>query len=470
VSPSRVARPRAARAARRRTSRAPEAPAGDTIVALATAAGASAVGVVRLSGPRAVAIGDTIVRGRAHLEEQPSHTQRHVAIVDPKSGERLDDALCSVMRAPRSYTGEDVVELSCHGSPALLRAVIERLCAQGARLAAPGEFTRRAFINGRLDLAQAEAVALLISARTERAVVLAARGVAGELGRGLRGLRERLLDLVAGLEVALDFPEDGVGIEPTAAAATVQRLIAEVVALRERARRGRIVHDGVTIALVGAPNAGKSSLFNALVGRERAIVSPMAGTTRDVIEATIDLAGVPLRLLDTAGIGAPRDAVEAEGIRRSRAAIEESDLLLVVVDGSRPLSRAVLEEAAPRPRILVRAKSDLPTDASAALIEDAVDVSAVSGAGLDLLAERICLAVMTRSDADGEVIASLRQMEALDALQRALIAAAGALAEAPIEVALVDFREALVHASALLGLDVGDAVLDRIFANFCLGK
>ena len=405
-----------------------------------------------------------------HIEEQPSHTQRHVTIVDPASGERLDDALCSVMRAPRSYTGDDVVELSCHGSPALLRVVVERLCAQGARLAAPGEFTRRAFVNGRLDLAQAEAVALLISARTERAVVLAARGVAGELGRGLRCLRERLLDLVASLEVALDFPDDGVGSEPAAAAAEVQGLVAEVATLRERARRGRIVHDGVTIALVGAPNAGKSSLLNALVGRERAIVSPIAGTTRDVIEATIDLAGIPIRLLDTAGIGVPRDAVEAEGIRRSRAAIEESDLLLVVIDGSRPPSCAVLEETAARPRIVVRAKSDLPVDASAARIEDAVAVSAVTSSGLDLLTGRICQAVTTRTDGSGELVASLRQMEMLDALQGALVAAAGALEDAPVEVALVDMREALAHVSALLGLDVGDAVLDRIFATFCLGK
>jgi tRNA modification GTPase len=432
--------------------------------------GASAVGVVRVSGPRAIAIAGTVVRGRTHLEQQPSHTQRHVAVVDPRSGERLDDALCSVMRAPRSYTGEDVVELSCHGSPALLRVVVERLCAEGARLAAPGEFTRRAFVNGRLDLAQAEAVALLIGARTERAVVLAARGVAGERGQGWRGLRERLLDLVAGLEVALDFPEDGVGIEPSAAAGAVHELVAAVAALREGARRGRIVHDGVAVALVGAPNAGKSSLLNALVGRERAIVSPIAGTTRDVIEATIDLGGVPIRLLDTAGIGAPRDPVEAEGIRRSRAAIDESDLLLVVVDGSRPPSCAVLAETAARPRILVRSKRDLAADPATALIEDAIDVSVVTGVGLDLLTERICRAVAMRTDGGGELVASLRQMEALEALQGALVAAERALAAAPVEVALVDFREALTHVSALLGLEVGDAVLDRIFSTFCLGK
>ena len=439
-------------------------------MALATAVGTSAVGVVRLSGPRAIAIAGTLVRGRTELHKQPSHTQRHVVIVDPATDERLDDALCSVMRAPRSYTGEDVVEFSCHGSPALLRAVLERLCAQGARLAAPGEFTRRAFVNGRLDLAQAEAVALLISARTERAVILAARGVAGDLGRRLRGVRERLLDLVAGLEVTLDFPEDGVGTEPPAAADAVQGLVAEVAALRESARRGRVVHDGVTVALVGAPNAGKSSLLNALVGRERAIVSPIAGTTRDVIEATIELRGIPIRLLDTAGIASPRDAVEAEGIRRSRAAIEESALLLVVVDGSSPLSREVLDETAARPRIVVRAKSDLGIDPSAGLLEDAVDVSSLTGAGLEVLSDRIGRMIATPSEAGGEVMASLRQIEGLDALERALVAAERSLKDAPVEVALVDFAQALTEVSTLLGVEVGDAVLDRIFETFCLGK
>ena len=373
------------------------------------------------------------------------------------------------MRAPRSYTGEDVVELSCHGSPALLRALLERLVAHGARLAEPGEFTRRAFLNGRLDLAQAEAVALLISARTERAVKLAARGVAGDLGRRLHALRERLLDLVAGLEVTLDFPEDGVGTEPTAAASAVQALVAEVSMLREGARRGRVVHDGMTVAIIGAPNAGKSSLLNALVGRERAIVSPVAGTTRDVIEATLDLGGVPIRLLDTAGIGTPRDALEAEGMKRSRQAIDESDLLIVVVDGATSLPYDLLEETRNRRRLVVRSKSDLDAAPAAAVAGEAIAVSARTGTGLELLTERIEQAA-SGTDSSDELMASLRQMEVLDALERALITAEQSLKDAPLEVALCDFREALIRVSALLGLDVGEAVLDRVFAMFCLGK
>ena len=440
-------------------------------MALATAAGESAVGVVRLSGPRAVSIAAALIERSGSVESQASHTIRRVAIVDPTTRARLDDALCTVMRAPRSYTGEDVVELSCHGSPVLLRIVIERLVAHGARLAEPGEFTRRAFLNGRIDLAQAEAVALLIGARTERAVALAARGVAGEPARALQALRDRLLDVIAGLEVALDFPDDELGLDPATAAKTILGLAEDARCWRARARRGRVVHEGLTVAIVGAPNAGKSSLLNALVGRERAIVSPVAGTTRDVVEATITLAGVPVRLLDTAGIDAPRDEVEAEGIRRSRGAIADSDLLLVVVDGSRLLDRALLEETASRARVIIRSKSDLPRDLSTHSIPDALDVSALTGDGVERLLGCIQCVVEARSDGEGEdLIASVRQIEGVVTLERVLLAAAAAIETAPTEVALVDLRDALRQASALLGIDVGDAVLERIFSTFCLGK
>jgi tRNA modification GTPase len=428
------------------------------------------VGVVRLSGPRALSIAAALVRGRTSPLQQPSHTLRRVDIVDPSTGERLDEALCAVMRGPRSYTGEDVVELSCHGSPTLLRVLVERLIAQGARLAAPGEFTRRAYLNGRIELGQAEAVALLIGARTERAVMLAARGLAGDLAPALRAVRQRLVDVVAGLEVTLDFPDEGVGLEPSQAADAVATLAADVAGWRARAGRGRIVHAGVTVAIVGAPNAGKSSLLNALAGRERAIVSPVAGTTRDVIEATIEVGGVPLRLLDTAGLDAPRDAIEAEGIRRSRAAMDESDLVLVVIDGSRPLPRDVLSETSGRARLVVRAKSDLARDPWTVDL-DALEVSARTGAGIERLVQRLSREVETRTDGDGGgVIATVRQLEELTLLERDLAGASQALRSAPVEVALVDLRDALSRLSALLGIEVGDDVLDRIFATFCLGK
>lgn len=435
--------------------------------------GESAIGVVRVSGPDAVATVAPLLKTSLPLAQFPSHALRRVGVVDVKTGEQVDDALCVVMRAPRSYTGEDVVELSCHGAPALLRMITLWIVTAGARLAAPGEFTRRAFLNGRLDLAQAEAVALMIGARTDRAVALAARALVGGLSAAIRDVRNVLVDLNAGLEVALDFPEERVGHDVDAARARVTQVRGEVERWLAAARHGRVVHEGITVALVGPPNAGKSSLLNALLGSDRAIVSPVPGTTRDVVEGTIAVDGVPVRLLDTAGLDSPRDAVEAEGIRRSRRAIDESDLLLVVLDGSVPPARDVLDDTAERGRVVVRAKSDLPLHADAASLGDALSVSAVTGAGMASLYERLSQEVERCAGAAGDeggIVASLRQIELLERLCRALVASEAALGQVPLEAALVDLREALALAGAILGVDIGDAVLDHVFATFCLGK
>jgi tRNA modification GTPase len=435
--------------------------------------GASAIGLVRVSGPEAVATVAGILKASSALDAFPSHALRRVTVVDPHTGARLDEALCAVMRAPRSYTGEDVVELSCHGSPALLSLVVRRLVAAGARLAEPGEFTRRAFLNGRLDLAQAEAVALMIGARTERALALAARALAGGLSAEVRALREDLLALVAGLEVRLDFPEERVGVDVDKARGELARLRGDVEGWLRAAHHGRLVHDGMTVAIVGPPNAGKSSLLNALLGHDRAIVSAAPGTTRDVVEGLLALAGVPVRLLDTAGLDRPRDAIEAEGIRRSRRAIEESDLLLVVFDGSVTPDARVLEETSRRARLVVRSKSDLAPHRDASLLPGALAVSALTGEGLEALVERLADEARSRTTAAGDeggIVATLRQLELLEALRGALASGEAALAAAPLEVALLDLREALGDASAILGIDVGDAVLDRIFSTFCLGK
>jgi tRNA modification GTPase len=426
-----------------------------------------------VSGADAIAIVAPLLGAAPPLAALPSHVLRRVAIVDPKSGERVDTALCAVMRSPRSYTGEDVVELSCHGSPALLRMIVEWLVADGARLAAPGEFTRRAFLNGRLDLAQAEAVALMIGARTERAVALAARALAGGFSDQVRSLQARLIDVIAGLEVTLDFPEEGVGHDVGSARAAVGGFRAEAERWLEAARHGRVVHGGLTVALVGPPNAGKSSLLNVLMGQDRAIVSEVPGTTRDVVEGTIVLAGVPVRLLDTAGIETPRDAIEAEGIRRSRRAMDESELLLVVLDGSVEPDRRVLAETADRPRVLVRAKSDLQAHQAAAVLPGAQPVSAVTGDGLEALRERLTREVDHRAGASGDedgIVATVRQIELLESLRADLVAAEAALVDAPLEVALVDLNGALASVGRILGVDVAEAVLDRVFSAFCLGK
>jgi tRNA modification GTPase len=429
--------------------------------------------VIRVSGSDAIAIVGPLLRSAVPLAAFPSHVLRLVGIVDAKSSERVDSALCVVMLAPRSYTGEDVVELSCHGSPALLRLVTQWIVAGGARLAAPGEFTRRAFLNGRLDLAQAEAVALMIGARTDRAVALAARALAGGLADQVRIWRDTLIEIIAGLEVVLDFPDERIGHDPDAARATIAALRAAVDRAVAAARHGRVVHDGITVALIGPPNAGKSSLLNALLGRDRAIVSAAPGTTRDVVEATMVIAGVPVRLLDTAGLAVARDPVEAEGMRRSRLAIDESDLLLVVMDTSIAPDRRVLEETAEHARVFVRAKSDLPRHLDAALLPEAVDASTVSDGGLDSLLERLAQEVEHRAAAAGDeggIVTSLRQLALIEALAGALVSSEAALAEVPLEAALVDLNLALRLTGEMLGVDVGDAVLDRIFSTFCLGK
>jgi tRNA modification GTPase len=351
--------------------------------------------------------------------------------------------------------------------------VLARLVAHGARLAEPGEFTRRAYLNGRLDLAQAEAVALLISARTERAVHHAARALTADESSPIRALHERLLDLVAGLEVTLDFPDEHVGLDVDAAVKIVGALRQEAERRLIAVRHGRIVHEGLTVALVGAPNVGKSTLLNTLVGRERAIVSPVAGTTRDIVEATIALAGVPVRLLDTAGLGIARDAIEAEGMRRTHAAIDESDIVVLVVDSSNPVVPDASAVVSRQPEIIVLSKIDLSSHAEAISMADAVHVSARTGVGMDTLSARLAAAVTDRVALDGDeggVVASQRHADELAALHRTLTAAEAALGAAPIEVALVDLRQALHHARSILGFDVADSVLDRIFATFCLGK
>ena len=426
-----------------------------------------------MSGADAIAIVAPLLDAALPLARFPSHALKRVGVVDPKTGERVDTALCVVMRSPRSYTGEDVVELSCHGSPALLRLILLWLVAGGARLAAPGEFTRRAFLNGRLDLAQAEAVALMIGARTERALALAARALAGALSEQVRSVQARLVDVIAGLEVTLDFPEEGVGHDVGEARAAVSELRAEAERWLEAARHGQAVHDGLTVALVGPPNAGKSSLLNALMGHDRAIVSDVPGTTRDVIEGVIVLAGVPVRLLDTAGIETPRDAIEAEGIRRSRRAMDESELLLVVFDGSVEPDGRVLAETAGRPRVLVRAKSDLQAHEAAAAMPEAQPVSALTGEGMEALRECLTREVELRAGASGDeggIVASVRQIELIESLRTELVGAESALVDAPLEAALVDLNGALASAGRILGVDVSDAVLDRIFSAFCLGK
>ncbi len=459
------------------TSNAGPHPA-DTIVAIATPPGAGAIGVIRVSGARAVPVVSTLVRlsTPGGLEASQPRVLHRAVLMDPLTDAELDVALVARMPGPASYTGEDVVELSCHGNPVLLGEVVRLVVASGARLAEPGEFTRRAYLNGRLDLVQVEAVAELIGARTERAVRLAARQLRGALSGEVTTVRDRLIDLVAGLEVALDFAEEEIGMSRPEALKGARDLMASLARLVSDARHGRAVQDGLSVMLAGAPNVGKSSLLNALLGTERAIVSSTPGTTRDLVDGALVMRGVPVRVIDGAGLGTPRDAIDAEGMRRARQALAESDLVLVVLDMSRRISPAddeILALTARSQRLVVANKSDLPSPWDHGAAADCV-CSALTGAGMAEVAERLNRWVDTRTTVDGDeggIVASLRVLERLTAGKAAMDRAADGLESGmPIEAVLVDLREALLELERVLGIDADDAVLDRIFATFCVGK
>ena len=364
--------------------------ADDTIVAVSTPPGRGGIGVVRLSGPRAVAIAERICRREAS-DDWPARKVVMARLSDD-DGRVVDRVVLTRFVAPHSFTGEDVVEVSCHGSPAVLALAVERALAAGARTAEPGEFTRRAYLHGRLDLAQAEAVRDLIDATTVYQARVAMEQVDGSLSRRLAPVKRELLELIALLEAGIDFAEDDVDVAPDEELlARIGRIREPAEALADSFRWGKVVRGGITLAIVGRPNVGKSSLFNRLVGRDRAIVTPQAGTTRDVVSETASIEGVPVRLLDTAGIRATEDVAEAQGVERSWEALADADLTLAVVDLSRALDetdRRLLEKCAEAGRgIVVGNKADLERKAEAP--EAAISVSASTGEGVDGLRRRI---------------------------------------------------------------------------------
>jgi tRNA modification GTPase len=445
----------------------------DTIAAIATPAGEAGLAVVRVSGPRALAIADAVFRGRAPLAAAAGHTLHHGWLgVDV----RVDEAVAAVFRAPASYTREDVVEFSCHGGRMPARRALELLLAAGARLANPGEFTLRAFLSGRLDLLQAEAVAELIHARSDAMHRAALSRLAGELSRELAASLDEMVDLVAEVEARVDFAEDVGGIEVPAAAVTRMAAVRESLAARlAGAAWGRAMREGVQVAIVGAPNAGKSSLFNRLVGEDRAIVASSPGTTRDRVSATVEWEGAIFTLSDTAGLRESDDEVENLGIARTRAALAASRVVLWVVDGAAP-PPVEGPVAAPGRRVVVALnKCDLPQAAVAeaavrAVAGDAavLRVSARSGERVAELAGALARAAGFEP---GDVIASERQAHDLARAVAALDRAVACAREgAPGEIVALELREAMGALEELLGVRVSEDVLDRIFSRFCVGK
>jgi len=472
----------------------------DVIAAIATPLGEGGLAVIRLSGAQAFAVADKCFqpggKNSLRLSAAPTHTIQFGKIVH--DGKVIDEVLVAVLRTPRTFTREDTVEISCHGGLLPAKLVLDALLAHGARLAEPGEFTKRAFLNGRIDLAQAEAVADLIHARTELALAAANEQLAGKLSQRINHLRDDLMHTLAHVEAHIDFPDED--IAPDTKGKLLQRLeqgIAFMDELLKTADEGQILRRGIRAAIVGRPNAGKSSLLNQLLGRDRAIVSHMPGTTRDTIEETANIRGLPVVFIDTAGLRDSHDEVEREGIRRSRESLAQAELILHVLDASEPVTEAdkkYLAEFSGKKRILVRNKTDLPVklelapelrpqarlesnDASQRAGSETgapiVDVCCLTGAGIESLKDAIKNLVWT-----GEIKAEMlqvainsRHQAALNRARSAARQATDALAaDATLELVAMDLRIAANAVGEIVGKTTTEDLLDSIFSTFCIGK
>jgi tRNA modification GTPase len=445
----------------------------DTIVAIATPPGRGGIGVVRLSGPRAAALTMQIVTHREPL--LPRHaTFTRVRLAHAGSTHAGDQVVVTSFPAPHSYTGEHVIEISAHGSPVVLRGIVAALMSAGARLARPGEFTLRAFLNARIDLAQAEAVADLIDAATPLQAQTAFDQLEGTLSARIHALDRELLDLVARLEASLDFPDEGFHfIEPDELIERIAAVLKEVNAVLSHEARGRLIREGAMVVVAGRVNAGKSSLFNALIGQERAIVTNVPGTTRDLVTETIDLDGLAITLVDTAGQRESHDAVEREGICRAVRARDAADLTLLVIDAGEALTdddRRLLDESPPTARLVIASKSDREPKWE---IEGALRVSAVQNAGLHELRVAIRRSLTGEEQLkDPAAISNLRHVGLLKEARAALTRACIAITEqgSPEEFVLVDLHRARASLAEVVGVGSSEETLDYIFNNFCIGK
>src|SRR6266700_6251225 len=475
----------------------------DTIVAIATPPGRGGIGVVRLAGPEARTIAGAMLRLKHELEAGRAH---FAELIEPATGERIDEAVVTFFAKPRSYTADDVIEISAHGSPVVLRHVLEMATARGARMAEPGEFTMRAFLNGRIDLTQAEAVRDLIESQTLYQAKVAAQRLEGALSKRLHPIKQNLVELVAVMEAGIDFAEDDVSVLPAAEIllrlAVVQTPLEQ---LKASFAYGKVVHEGLTLAIVGRPNVGKSSLFNRLVERERAIVTATPGTTRDLVSETVAIGGIPVKLVDTAGIRRALDEAESIGIQKSMEALADADLVLVVFDASQPISdedQELFRQVAQRSALMIENKSDLarsyevkgsvnregqeftraekaapeasrPKRASASEEIESLRTSALTGEGIPELRAAILHHVIgdAGSSAESGFLTNARHQS----LVRDSIAALGNAETAvhnkiPHEMLLLDLYNALRPLDEITGATTNDDILNLIFSRFCIGK
>jgi tRNA modification GTPase len=465
--------------------------AADTIVAISTPLGEAGIGIVRLSGPAAEPIARRLFRPHHPRRPWRSHRLYLGHILDPQ-GDIIDEVLLSLMRAPHTYTREDVVEINCHSGYGVLRRILDLALAAGARLARPGEFTLRAYLAGRIDLTQAEAVLEVIRARTETHLQVAAAHLHGGLGRRLRQVRQDLLDLLARVEAALDFPEETGELPPAALQASLDILRGSLKTLADTYEAGRLLREGLLVVIAGRPNVGKSSLLNRLLDMERAIVTEIPGTTRDLVEEAITLGGVVVRFSDTAGLRPARDRVEELGIARARERMQQADLVLYLVDGSAPLTPADEESLAAlagRRGLAVINKIDLPASLSEAALSQGtawplIKISAKTGQGIETLQKEIVAQALGGGlQVQGEIITQARHHQHLRQCLAFLGQARDLLGpyeryeksetyekEPPWELVALELAAAVHQLGEITGEAVGEAILDRIFGEFCLGK
>ena len=453
----------------------------DTIAAISTAIGEGSVGIVRLSGAKALVIADAVFVGKRGLKpsEFKTYTLHYGKIV--RGGQMLDEVILTIMRAPHSYTREDVVEINCHGGIVALRKILDLVLENGCRLATPGEFTRRAFLNGRIDLSQAEAVIDIIRAKTDSALKVSLGQLKGALSKEIDKIRQLLLNILVILEANIDFPEEDLKVQDMAEIS--ERLDVargQLSSLLDSARAGRILRDGVHVVICGKPNVGKSSLLNALLKKERAIVTSVAGTTRDSIEEIIDIKGIPVRVVDTAGILKPRDFVEKKAVGRAKTHIRCADLVIILFDASKKLDDddlKLIKEIRNKNVIAVINKIDLKVQVKKEEIfkvfHKVVELSAKKAKNINLLEDALCEFVYQGLLPNPEfmLVSNLRHISALKESQKLLDNAASALADKlPLEFLTQDLKDASVYLDKILGKDFSGELLDRIFADFCIGK
>ena len=456
----------------------------DTIVAISTPIGEGGIAIVRLSGSGALAIADSIFAAKDGSKPSGyrSHSVHYGHIVN-KGGETIDEVLLTVMRAPRTYTKEDVVEINCHGGMQAARKTLELVTANGARIAEPGEFTKRAFLNGRLDLAQAEAVLDVIRAKTEKSLEAALDQLEGGLSKRIDAIREKIIEMASEIEAAIDFPDEGLGVEESGALASkAQNVTGELRILIDSYDEGMILRDGVLAIICGKPNVGKSSLMNLLLKRDRVIVSPIPGTTRDAVEETINLRGIPIRLVDTAGIGKSANALDKAGARKSKSYLKKSDIALFVFDASAKIDQKDLAIAGlirKKKKIVIINKCDLRARIDKKKVKElfrndkVIEISVVKRKNITELENAIAAAVWSggREGRADSMVTNVRHKELLDNSWRRMVPVCKALEKsAAPELISVDLREAIDGLGMIIGKSVSDDILDRIFEKFCIGK